>query len=666
MRTSSAVRFLSCVILATALIHLRAQAPAAGNVPAAEDLFRAIRANQIDDVKRLAANGANTKDRLQTTPLHYAALYGNAASMKVLLEGGADANAVDNRGATPLIYAAYNLEKTKLLVEHGAHVNVVSNKGTTPLEIAAIPHGNAPVVRYLFEHGAEIDPKSDVLVDAAERGDPETLKLLLAHGADVKHVDDLGETALFAAALSDPPAQCGEKVDLLLPGSDANVLNTFAGRVKNGPIALTHMSALMWTVQSCEPGVMEKLIKAGAKVNERDVRQMTPLMLAVASDYAKPETVKVLLAAGANVNAKDLNGETALDWALKYGNPAIDQMLADAGAPHSEWAGGPARSEAYQPTGTEALQRSAALLARTNEKFWLAGGGCVACHAQPLAARAYVALQEAGMNPPESMRKAFVEGMIANRPRVLNSAPFLQAGGGDYDGPLTEFEALSDFNMKPSDTTDAMVHYLVTRQERTGEWARGGDQRPPLQTSSISRTAASIRALKNFGWPARQDEFDQRIARAKHWLLEAKADMTYEKADRLLGLYYAGSTDKELRDAAQELISVRRPDGGWAQTRYLSSDAYATSLALHSLRATGQMTVSDPVYKAGVAYLTKTQLPDGSWYVRSRALKLQPYFQSGFPYNHDQWISTAATAWAVMAIAPGAQSAVASLPVKGR
>jgi hypothetical protein len=51
----------------------------------------------------------------------------------------------------------------------------------------------------------------------------------------------------------------------------------------------------------------------------------------------------------------------------------------------------------------------------------------------------------------------------------------------------------------------------------------------------------------------------------------------------------------------------------------------------------------------------KTQFPDGSWYVRSRAPKLQPYFQSAFPYDHDQWISTAATAMAVMALAPALQ-----------
>lgn len=38
------------------------------------------------------------------------------------------------------------------------------------------------------------------------------------------------------------------------------------------------------------------------------------------------------------------------------------------------------------------------------------------------------------------------------------------------------------------------------------------------------------------------------------------------------------------------------------------------------------------------------------WHVKSRALRIQPYFESGFPYGHDQWISHPATAWAVMAL----------------
>jgi hypothetical protein len=76
-----------------------------------------------------------------------------------------------------------------------------------------------------------------------------------------------------------------------------------------------------------------------------------------------------------------------------------------------------------------------------------------------------------------------------------------------------------------------------------------------------------------------------------------------------------------------------------------------TGIALRALRESGQWRNTDGAYRKGVDYLLRTQMEDGSWYVRSRAVKLQPYFQSGFPYGHDQWISYAATAYATAALA---------------
>ncbi len=52
-----------------------------------------------------------------------------------------------------------------------------------------------------------------------------------------------------------------------------------------------------------------------------------------------------------------------------------------------------------------------------------------------------------------------------------------------------------------------------------------------------------------------------------------------------------------------------------------------------------------------VKLLLATQSQDGSWHVASRATKFQQYFESGFPYEHDQWISTMATGWAANALA---------------
>jgi hypothetical protein len=51
-----------------------------------------------------------------------------------------------------------------------------------------------------------------------------------------------------------------------------------------------------------------------------------------------------------------------------------------------------------------------------------------------------------------------------------------------------------------------------------------------------------------------------------------------------------------------------------------------------------------------VKYLLNTQAADGSWHVKSRSIWVQPYFESGFPYGHDQWISAAGTSWATMAL----------------
>jgi hypothetical protein len=102
-------------------------------------------------------------------------------------------------------------------------------------------------------------------------------------------------------------------------------------------------------------------------------------------------------------------------------------------------------------------------------------------------------------------------------------------------------------------------------------------------------------------------------------------------------------------DRVQQLIAKQRPDGGWGQTDNLRSDAYATGEALWALHESGMQT-SDSVYTRGVDYLLRTQHADGTWHVTTRSLGFQPYFQSGFPYDHDQWISQAGTAVASIAL----------------
>lgn len=620
-------------------------------------LLRAIRADDLATVKMIAADhtSVTATDKMKATPLHFAALYGGPASMRILLAAGADPNAHTESGATPLIYAAWNFEMVRLLVDQGADVNATENGGVSPLMVAASAYGNLATVRYLIEKGASVkavdNHGTDALMRSTVGSEVEVQQYLLAHGANAYLANKAGITALAGALASVQP----DSVRLLLAaGSDPNAFNTFAGQVRKGPIALTHLTPLMLAGPAGDPDSVRILLSAGAHANDLDSRRMSPLMFAVASDHANVNTVHRLIAAGADVNAKDQNGESVLVWARKFGDPQIIATLEAAGA-QGELAAPAVQAPAAETAKTahEAVQRAVPLLARSGSKFFQEGG-CAGCHHQPLQAQVYVAARQAGLQPDAALRQGFMDSMLATRPVVSPGLRLLMGPGGDYDTLLSYIDSLASLGEPRSELTDLIVHYVAARQTPSGAWIRMDIARPPIEESSITKTAMAIRALQSYGWPARHAEFAERIQRAQAWLLKAHPVTNYERAEKIDGLYAAGVGASELRDEAALLIAQQRSDGGWSQTRFLGSDAYATGLVLHVLYKTGLSSPADVIYKKGVAYLLRSQFGDGSWYVRSRAPKFQPYFQSGFPHNHDQWISSSATALAAMALAPAA------------
>ena len=130
---------------------------------------------------------------------------------------------------------------------------------------------------------------------------------------------------------------------------------------------------------------------------------------------------------------------------------------------------------------------------------------------------------------------------------------------------------------------------------------------------------------------------------------------TDDRAMLLPGLQSSGAEESKVRAAATALVALQRSDGGWAPNPNLESDAFATSEALSALYEAGVIQPHEDIYQHGVRYLLGTRDEDGSWHVRSRAPKFQPYFESGFPYGHDQWISVAATAGAAAVLARALQ-----------
>jgi ankyrin repeat protein len=276
----------------------------------------AIRADDLTQLQTLvqSSEAANTVNGLGVTPLQFAAIYGSVESLTFLLDKGADPNSANQAGATPLIYAAWNFERSRILVQHGANVNAATKQGITPLLVAAAAHGNRKTIDYLLDKGADVKAHTrggeDALMRASLSGDADMVKLLLGRGADAKRADDGGATALQNATTV--PDSTRLRL-LLAAGSDVNAYNTFAGRVKNGPIALTHMTALMTAAPYGDEDSIACLLKAGAHVNEKDSRGMTPLMFSIATDHAQLSTVRELIKAGADVQAKDQNGDSVLD-----------------------------------------------------------------------------------------------------------------------------------------------------------------------------------------------------------------------------------------------------------------------------------------------------------------------------------------------------------------
>ena len=108
-------------------------------------------------------------------------------SIKLLLDAGAQVNAKDRKGATPL-YRAVLWGDTKilnLLLAHGADINIKALEGDTPLHVAAI-HG-ASKSKWLLEHGAEVNAKNkrgDTPLSLAQKyNHVEIINLLKSAGA---------------------------------------------------------------------------------------------------------------------------------------------------------------------------------------------------------------------------------------------------------------------------------------------------------------------------------------------------------------------------------------------------------------------------------------------------------------------------------------------------
>jgi len=189
-------------------------------------------------------------------------------------------------------------------------------------------------------------------------------------------------------------------------------------------------------------------------------------------------------------------------------------------------------------------------------------------------------------------------------------------------------------------------------QLEDGSWTTV-DARPPSSHSLFTNTAVAARAIDLY--LPKQLEAEKRLVlqRARGWLEKTRPRTTEDFTFRLFGLGWTGADSDKLREAAEQLLALQQDDGGWAQIRSRSTDAYATAEALVALRRAGHIPIDNPEWQRGLKYLVDHQEPDGSWLVETRQVSpapiSPPYFETGYPHGKHQFISATTASWAIMA-----------------
>ena len=314
------------------------------------DIF--FNATQTGGMERAAAlvkedpDLVRAKNNYGTTALH-GAVYGQLAMLQWLLQKGADPNAKDTKGMTPLDMAvSYEGTKPEIvaaLIAAGADVNLLSGEGYRPLH-QAVGARNKAVAQLLLKHGARDD--STPLFDAIARGDQMRVEQLIK--TNPKMVND-----------STPPAsvKSGKYISMSGPGIDnisplhAAVLwgdTAIVSLLIEGKAALEAQdrrgeTPLHEAVNFNDVAMAKLLLDKGARVNAKALvlsgirateSDITPLHFAAQKGDAK--LAALLIEHGAEINAQTTFKRTPLDWAAGFNNAPVASLLREKGAAYGE------------------------------------------------------------------------------------------------------------------------------------------------------------------------------------------------------------------------------------------------------------------------------------------------------------------------------------------
>jgi cytohesin len=269
----------------------------------------------------LNADLLNARANNELTPLFGAITANKENNVRYLLSAGADPNARQNEGDTPLMPAvSLAPEIVPVLIAYGAKVNARNNTGVTPLMLAARNIQDSSALKALLKAGANPRMIDDgglgAVHHAAFSGNVAALAVLIDAGVEIDFTGVNGQTALILAADFDQMAA----IDwLLLHGARVESMLT---REQESPLSIALRHGYF--------PIAERLLKAGANPNHR-LANGDSLLLAAARRKNQAE-VELLLKAGAATDDVDQRGSTALAFVAYGGSIKIVEALLKAGA----------------------------------------------------------------------------------------------------------------------------------------------------------------------------------------------------------------------------------------------------------------------------------------------------------------------------------------------
>jgi ankyrin repeat protein len=283
-----------------------------------ECMKRYSRENVLNGLLHTAARGYNP---------------GCVGTLETIIEYGIDPKSCNSVGRSAAHEAAEcdHQDVLELLEKHGVDLDGVDNLGFSPLQAAATSWKDAHhAVAFLLSKDVVIDrldrKGKSPLHCAAEKGHTQTLRILLANGADKENLCELNQTPILTAAMSSSTGR-QETIKILLAHGVNTKVKTPTG------LGLLHLECLHG-----DRSTVAALLSSG-KVDPNEVTNDGKTALMIATQQLKPDIVKILFENGADMQVKTADGKSAIHAAAASGHPEFVQWLIENGAQVNETCG---------------------------------------------------------------------------------------------------------------------------------------------------------------------------------------------------------------------------------------------------------------------------------------------------------------------------------------